>query len=89
MNKPIMKTPIPVLGEKKWTCRNGHSYAAPVAWRYVIQVGPDQGLQSGPMCPWCFLNWATFANPSWPEEMTINEAVEQGLLNAAVLGELE
>lgn len=84
-----LKASVPLLGAQKWQCRNGHNYTAPQAWRYVLQVAPDQGLQSGPMCPVCFLNWATFANPAWPDGMTMEEAVGRGLLNPAVLGELQ
>lgn len=84
----VTRAVVPIIGEKAWVCKNEHKYMAPVAWRYVLQIALGQAVTSGPMCPLCFLNWAAFACPSWPEGMAMSEAVEQGLLNPVVLGEL-
>ena len=40
---------------------------------------------TGPACPICIGNYLSFMFPQWPEGMTMEMAVEQGILNPAVL----
>lgn len=79
--------PVPLLGAKEFTCKNGHTYKAPQAWRFVMPITPQQNLTSGPMCPMCFLDQIAFANPSWEKGLTLNEAVATGVLDKRVLQE--
>ncbi|MDP2659311.1 MAG: hypothetical protein Q8R28_01095, partial [Dehalococcoidia bacterium] len=85
---------IPILGQavKKFTCKQGHAYQGPQAMRLYTNAAADQtgkmvqqGMQGPPMCMVCFLDYVGFMFPQWPEGMTIEEAVEKGVLNERVL----
>ena len=89
---------IPILGKtlRTFTCKQGHRYQGPQAQRLYTNAAADQtgqivqqGMQGPPMCMMCFLNYVGFMFPQWPEGMTLEEAVENGILNERVLPEDE
>lgn len=80
------KYAVPLLGLREFTCKEGHSYKAQQPWRFAFQLDQGHVANSGPMCPICFLNAMAFQFPSWPEGMTIEQAVLDGILDHRVLG---
>ena len=60
MNKPKIPLNVPLLGAKKWKCQKGHEWKGeqPPRWQFALAAG--QGVQSGPLCLICLLEWAAF-----------------------------
>lgn len=74
---------VPILNQVKvqrFICKVGHTYDAPEAWRFALG-----SLTSLAACPICFVHFVSVTFPAWPEGMTMEMAVEQGLLHKAVL----
>ena len=85
------QTAVPILGQTspavhKYTCRAGHTYQGANPWRFFLTMDPKtgQGLQSGPACPICLLEFVAMSFPSWPADMTMTEAKAAGLLHPSV-----
>ena len=79
------KYAVPLLGMREFTCKLGHTYKAPQPWRFAIPLSQNQVANSGPMCPLCFLDAMAFQFPSWPVEMTIEQAVLDGIIDHRAL----
>lgn len=85
MEKNGHRADVPILGNAAFTCKRGHVYNAPQAWRWNLQVSKNVVLTGPPMCPWCFMDEIALRNPSWKQGRTLEEAVAAGELNPAVL----
>ena len=81
-NIPLLR---PQSQRIKFVCKAGHEYESPSAWRPMFPAGGGQLIQGPPSCPECVFSFLGYSFPSWPAGMTMEMAVEQGLLHKAVL----
>ena len=93
-NGDLSKVPmqVPILGQAVHTfvCKAGHVTKSSEAFRLTLFAQISSGVSipamvTGPACPICIGNYLAFMFPQWPEGMTMEMAVEQGILNPAVL----
>lgn len=72
---------VPILGMQTFVCKVGHAYKGLQAFRLTLPIGPNQGLTSAPVCPFCYLDNLAFQFPQWPEGKTLEQAIQEGLLD--------
>jgi len=85
---------VPILGQQPKTtafiCKAGHTIESTTVFRLHLFASALNGMPvpafySGPACPICIADHLAFTFPQWPEGMTMEMAVEQGILNKACL----